>query len=275
MVVDLSGRALICVSGEDAQDFLHKQFSNDILNLADNTIQLNAYCTHQGRIIALFRVFKLKNGLKNVYYLSFPNDLKDLVLKRLRMFVLNAQVVFDDASNEFNLLGFLDEKPPKELGQEVKYTNNQTLVLVNKEKDLSELDFQGEQQWLLADIKHNIAEITLATTAVFVPQMLNLDLPEVNGVNFQKGCYPGQEIVARLHYLGKAKRRLIQLSTNNTQINIGDKLTIKKSDSLKESGRVILIAQFKEKVYCLATIEIALQDETIYLENYIMEKVNA
>ena len=270
MIVNLSHRALICVSGADAQDFLHKQLSNDVLNLPSGQTQLNAYCTHQGRIIALLRVFCLDDN----YYLSFPNDLKQLLVKRLTMFVLNAQMVLKDVSNDFVCLGFLDEKPPSNLGKLIKYSPRQTLVLLTKKTDISHICLDDYQQWLLADIEQKQPEISLATTEIFVPQMLNLDLVETGGVNFEKGCYPGQEVVARLHYLGKAKRRLIKLKYNGIGVNVGDKLTIKKSQSLKESGRIVLIAQISNITYCLATIEVSLGDEIIYLADKIMERIN-
>lgn len=270
MIVNLSkdssgiNFSLLRVSGVDAQDFLHKQFSNDILNLVQGQAQINAYCSHKGRVIALFRVFLLKD----VHYLMLPTDLAEKTIKRLKMFVLNAKVVIEEAQ-ELLILGFLDEPVTQDLGHNITYNTRQSLAIIPNNQDISSLNIAPQQFWLQASIEQNQPEVTLATSEVFVPQMLNLDLNEVNGVNFQKGCYPGQEIVARLHYLGKAKRRLVQLHSTDNTLKIGDKLLIKKSESLKESGRIVLVATNNDttSIICLATIEVALKLEKIQTES--------
>lgn len=267
MIVDLSHRALLRVSGIDAADFLHKQLSNDILNLGDNQVQLNAYCTHQGKVVALLRVFKQRQ----YYYLDFPADLLDKVCKRLNMFILNAQVVLSDVSNNFVRLGFINEVPPRDLGQIITYSEVQDLLLLEK-STASTFDLADESHWQFANIKQMLPEVSLATSEKFVPQMLNLDIDEL-GVNFAKGCYPGQEVVARLHYLGKAKRRLTILKSGQ-KISTGDELTIKASQSLKASGWVVLVAKVGNIFYCLASVELALIAEDIYFKEAILEKVD-
>jgi folate-binding protein YgfZ len=172
---------ILKVSGKDAQSFLQGQLSSDINKIVDEQWQLNTYCQHQGRIIALMWVQKQGDD----FYLDFALDLKTVVQNRLQMFALNAEVVFSEVDNQ--------KKSTEE------------------------------------------AQVTLATSEKFIPQDLNLDIEEV-GVSFTKGCYPGQEVVARVHYLGKPKRRLYRFECD-FEVNPLDKLTLE--DTTKNVGTVL------------------------------------
>jgi folate-binding protein YgfZ len=110
-----------------------------------------------------------------------------------------------------------------------------------------------------------LPEVYLNTSEQFVPQLLNLDIDEV-GVSFTKGCYPGQEVVARLHYLGKSKRRLRTFECEG-DIVVGDELIATHSTSAKASGMVVRHVKLETKSLCLATIEIAHEDGEITLNN--------
>ncbi|SGZ60025.1 Folate-dependent protein for Fe/S cluster synthesis/repair in oxidative stress [Bathymodiolus thermophilus thioautotrophic gill symbiont] len=193
------------VSGKDAQSFLQGQLSNEINKIVDGQWQLNAYCQHQGRIIALMWVQKQGDD----FYLDFALDLKAVVQNRLKMFALNAAVVFDEVDCQ--------------------------------EKVIEE------------------AQVTLATSEKFIPQDLNLDIDEV-GVSFTKGCYPGQEVVARVHYLGTPKRRLYQFECD-FEVNPLDKLTLE--DATKNVGTVL--NQVKSRFF--AVLKIAEKDKTIFINN--------
>ena len=125
-------------------------------------------------------------------------------------------------------------------------------------------------------------EVFHSTSEKFVPQMLNLDIDEV-GVNFSKGCYPGQEVVARLHYLGEAKRRLFAFRCDS-EVQIGDNLYCSSSnaakaraDRYKGSGMVINKVKYNSKFYCLATLDVDLKDEKITINNesgQILRRIN-
>ncbi len=268
MIFNLSNRALLQVNGVDAGDFLHKQLTNDIANINDNIVQLNAYCNHKGRIIVLFRVFKIKNN----YYLDFAKDLLEIVKKRLQMFVLNSQVVIDDISDKFVLIGFLKQKADASLGDVIEYSSNQTIVLA-KVNNIGNLTTSDIDYWYFNNIKLGLPEVFLATTEVFIPQMLNLDLEAINGVSFDKGCYPGQEVVARLHYLGKAKTRMFKFKLQGLA-NIGDKLQISNNTSIQNNYRVVLSACIDDITYCLATIKEDLLDNKFHLNNNVLEIIN-
>jgi folate-binding protein YgfZ len=252
MIILLKNRALLKLSGGDVLDFLQGQFSNDIKALQGQNVQLNAYCQHQGKIIALIWVMKKEGD----FYLSFPADLLDLVRKRLQMFVMMSEVILADVSAQFEQLGIIDE----DFEGAFRLNTQQSVALVENSTGLTLAD---EAFWADCCIQHKLPEVYLKTSEKFVPQLLNLDIDEV-GVSFSKGCYPGQEVVARLHYLGKSKRRLEAFECDN-ELNVGDELIVSASNSTKASGMVVRRVKLSSKSLCLATIEVAHKDEKITL----------
>ena len=263
MLCNLKNRALVMISGTDAEDFLQNQFSNDISKLDDLSVQFNAYCQHQGKIIALFWVMRSENG----FLLSFPIDLLDTVISRLQMFVIMSDVIIEDVTNNFLQVGSINEIDNK------GYLINEKMSLsVESKKNDIEVLSNNQDEWLKACIESGIPEVFLSTSEKLVPQMLNLDIDEF-GVNFSKGCYPGQEVVARLHYLGEAKRRLFSFKSDS-EIQIGDSLYCASSkaakvrgDRYKGSGIVVNSVKYDSRFYCLATLDIDLLGININLKN--------
>ena len=263
MKIALKERALIKISGADAEVFLQNQFSNDIEVLNNSEIQINAYCQHQGKIIALFWVLRSDES----FLLSFPSDLAEKIKTRLQMFVIMSDVLIDDVSDQYHQIGLINENHSN------AYSINENLSLLiasNLEKNI-EMSSNNDE-WIKACIDSQIPEVFLSTSEKLVPQMLNLDINEV-GVNFSKGCYPGQEVVARLHYLGEAKRRLFAFQCDS-EVQIGDNLYCGSSkaaqargDRYKGSGILINTVKYNSKFYCLATLDIELLDEKITI-NY-------
>ena len=254
MILQLSNRALLKLSGGDTQTFLQGQLSNDIDGLEEGKVQLNAYCQHQGKIIALLWVMKRDDD----FYLSFPSDLAEIITKRLTMFKMMSDVTITDVSNELIQLGVIDEG----FDNAFKLNDQQSVALV---ENVDGVELDNESEWALACIANSVAEVELKTSEKFVPQLLNLDIDEV-GVNFTKGCYPGQEIVARLHYLGKSKRRMRQFECEG-EVNVGDELLVAGSKSAKASGIVVRRVQLGDKSSFLATVEVAFEDAAITLNN--------
>ena len=254
MITQLSNRTLLKLSGNDTQSFLQGQFSNDIDALEEGTVQLNAYCQHQGKIIALLWVMRQGED----FYLSFSSDLKDIVLQKLTMFKMMSEVTITDVSNELILLGVIDEQ----LDDSFKLNDLQSVALI---ESLVGIELADESEWETACINNNVPEVILATSEKFVPQLLNLDVDEV-GVNFTKGCYPGQEVVARLHYLGKSKRRMRQFKAD-AKFCVGDELIVSGSKSAKASGVVVRQVKLADKSLCLATVEVAYEDDEIKLNS--------
>ena len=256
MVIQLNNRGLLKLTGLDSEDFLQAQLSNDISKLDSSSVQLNAYCQHQGKILALFWVMRSGDD----FLLSFPLDLLDSIKARLQMFVLMSDVSITNVTDQYLQIGVIDES------QKDSFILNENLSLVlSDSKNLSNFEFTSQEYWDKACIESFLPEISIASTETYIPQMLNLDINEV-GVNFSKGCFPGQEVVARLHYLGKAKRRLFAFKSDSP-LSIGDTLYCAESKSAKASGSVVSQVKFGADFYCLATLEVENKDNKITINN--------
>ena len=256
MIIHLKNRALLKLSGTENETFLQTQLSNDISKLDNSSVQLNAYCQHQGKILALFWVIRAGDD----FLLSFPIDLLESIKVRLQMYVLMADVKITDVTEQYLQIGVIGKS------QKDSFTINEQLSLILADpKNLSKFDLTSKDHWDKACIDSFLPEVSIASTETFIPQMLNLDINEV-GVNFSKGCFPGQEVVARLHYLGKAKRRLFAFKTDSS-LSIGDTLHCAESKSAKASGSVISQVKFGSYFYCLATLEVENKDNKITINN--------
>lgn len=233
VVTDL---ALIAVTGEDAASFLHGQLTNDVLHLGMDEARLAGYCSPKGRLMATFLMWRNAEAV----FLQLPGELRAALQKRLSMFVLRAKARLSDVSantaNEITLglggtgaqaallqvLGALPAAPCAKvdhaLGTVIRladafgaprylWLTSQATALEALPALRETLALGGNDAWHLASIHAGVPQVTLKTQEQFVPQMVNFEL--VGGVNFKKGCYPGQEIVARSQYLGKLKRRTV------------------------------------------------------------------
>mgnify|MGYP005650614757 CR=1 FL=1 len=263
MFFHLKDRALLKISGSDAEVFLQAQLSNDISKLDRQSIQLNAYCQHQGKILALFWVIRQEED----FYLSFPADLLDSIQSRLKMFVIMADVTIEDVTPQLIQIGVLEEKYSPSFS-----INEKMSLIIIENTDLSNFDISTNDLWNHSCVDCHLPDVFLTTTEKFVPQMLNLDIDEI-GVSFSKGCYPGQEVVARLHYLGSAKRRLFAFKADQ-EMQVGDSLYCSTSktasargDRYKGSGIVVSKVKYNSLFYCLATLDVDLKDELITLNN--------
>jgi len=273
MFVHIKNRALLRVSGSDAETFLQGQLSNDINKLDTSCVQLNAYCQHQGKILALFWVMRRENS----FFLSFPSDLLEAVKPRLQMFVIMSDVIIEDITKDYIQIGSIDEIHQKALA-----INDKLSLIIADKKDINKFNMEQIEHWSMACIDSFLPEIFLVTSEKLVPQMLNLDINEF-GVNFSKGCYPGQEVVARLHYLGSAKRRLFAFKLDS-DADVGDALYCASSKSAKargarykSSGMVVFKLKYNSNFYCLATLDVEIKDEKITLNNEqgpILIKIN-
>ncbi len=214
-LMDLSPLSLFRISGDEAEDFLQGQLSNDLTELGPDQCQFHAYCNPKGRALALLRLMRHDNG----FWMLVPHVIGQQLVTRLRMYVLRAKVVIEQAVDHriFCLAGHLESEytlPDSIERYSVDGIIKRQVVIVSTETDpapISEICHRwtcGDYStWRMVDILSGIPQVFAQTTEAFIPQMINLDL--VNGVSFKKGCYPGQEIIARLRYLGKLKQRML------------------------------------------------------------------
>jgi folate-binding protein YgfZ len=228
VIADLSGYGLLRVSGPDAQAFLHGQLSSDVRGLSPDRAQHSSYNTAKGRMLATFLLWRMGED----YALQLAAELAEPIRRRLALFILRAKVQIEDMSDARVRLGIagpdagrllaarFGSLPEVDLG--VAQVEEATLLRLGPQRfELVNLPDQapalwerlstaarpvGFPCWEWLDIRAGIPRVTAATQDQLVPQMANLDA--LGGVSFRKGCYPGQEIVARTHYLGKLKRRL-------------------------------------------------------------------
>lgn len=238
VVSDFSHFCLVTVSGKDQYSFLQGQLTNDIEKVTDLNSQLSGYCNQKGRLLASFRIFKHKNNL----VLKLPRELYESTFKRLQMFVMRSDVKFAPCSDDLTGIGFSGPTADSELSKHFPeipteidscvQADDVTIIRIAGSHPRFEiygtpeilqplwqkLDVNaaaiGSEAWQLLDIQAGLPTVYEPNVEAFVPQMINLEL--INGVSFKKGCYTGQEIVARMHYLGKLKRRmyLIHIDTN-------------------------------------------------------------
>ncbi|MBV9192209.1 MAG: folate-binding protein YgfZ [Betaproteobacteria bacterium] len=204
----LSRYGLLSVTGADARAFLQAQLTNDIEHLPGDRWALAGWCSAKGRLLASFIVIPSPDG----FLLQLARDLAAPVAKRLSMFVLRSKVKIADLSDTWAQFGVWDA----DVSGEVSWRGNVVSVRVSERRflqvgaasELSEAPNADEVQWTLQEIRAGRPLITSATQDQFVPQMVNFEA--LGGVDFRKGCYPGQEIVARAQYRGQGvKRRMV------------------------------------------------------------------
>lgn len=209
----LSRYGLLSVTGEDARDFLHAQLTSNIKDLAPERAALAGWCSAKGRLLASFLVIPVQGG----FLLQLARDLAPAVAKRLSMFVLRAKVKVADVSDAWTQLGLWGEDRPQPrelfgLSREgdalfVRMGDKRYLSLVPAAQAAE--GSASEEAWALEEIRAGRPLITAATQDQFVPQMVNF--VALGGIDFQKGCYPGQEVVARAQYRGQVKRHMVRL----------------------------------------------------------------
>src|SRR5574343_1389684 len=221
-LIPLSHLAILDVTGEDAQTFLQSQVPSDIRLLSPEKAQISGWCTAKGRLLTTFVIWPRDAG----YRLVLATDVRDSIAKRLKMYVLRLKVQISVSDDQ--VYGLLN--PATSLGaltfsgEDWQVTTADALSAVRLDATrclltgptaaltaVAGATAQGTPaDWLRADVSQGFPLITQATSEHYVPQMVNLD--KLGGVSFKKGCYPGQEIVARTHYLGKIKRHLYRVT---------------------------------------------------------------
>ena len=279
-ICNADGLGLILVTGEDAREFLQNQLSNDIDFIDESSYQLSSYSTPKGRLVGVFRVIRISNG----YLLVTTRAMVLPLLERLFKYIVQAQVKLADASDYFARMMLQTDNAellahpqlPKTPGAVLQ---NDTVVALQLEPLAQQRRFlllclapdeaielwQGFAEVLdaasfrslrLSEIDAGIPVIYPQTSEAFVLQMANLGM--LDGVSFKKGCYPGQEIVARMQYLGKLKRRmfLAHLETDSLP-SPGDELVAEGKAEADGSGMVV-DAEFDPQgvVHCLYIAQI-------------------
>jgi len=282
IIADLSYLGVIRINGEDTVNFLQGQTTNDVRKIDGGHGQFSGYCSPKGRLLANFLLLQRDDD----FYMLMERAILEPTLKRLRMYVLMSKVEMTDVSDEMvvsavagpnaeSLLTTALGKVPAEdyetrhekgglssmklPGQPSRY------LLLGDADNMSELwqtlgdqiTAVGHSSWKLTDIRAAIPSVHPETVEAFVPQMVNMQA--IEGVSFKKGCYPGQEIVARMQYLGKLKRRMYRATVAmDSAPKAGDVIYSAASSSGQGAGKVVDAQPSPNGAYeLLAVIEIA------------------
>lgn len=233
----LNDLVVLRISGDDTVDFLHSQLSNDISGIGEHDARLAAYCSPKGRMLGSLVVWRETADAGAPLLALTKADQAEALLKRLRMFVLRAKVVFEttalqaygahvspkpaEASGDAAATGWASAPAPWRVERETGYTRISApaladgparwwVIAAEAADALSRetgLPLGDDTLWHAEDIRAGLGWVEQANVELFIPQSLNYDL--VGGVSFTKGCYPGQEIVARAHFRGVVKRRAL------------------------------------------------------------------
>ncbi len=286
-ICDLSHFGLLRIGGADIRTFLQGQLTNDINQVTPELAQLSSYCSPKGRMLGNFWIFQRGDDL----FLQLPQALLPALHKRLQMFVLRSDVQLEDVSGQLVRFGLCGDcaaglLPFAPSDHKATSTRDDITIIrmpgetprfevVGPAQALAPLWTQGRQSaqqvgadfWALADIRAGVPNVFEQTVEAFVPQMANLQL--VGGVSFTKGCYTGQEVVARMQYLGKLKRRMYRAHVDVADRPIpGTELFSHSSESGQGAGRIVDAAPAPTGGYeVLAVIQINSADaDDLHLE---------
>jgi folate-binding protein YgfZ len=267
----LSHLGILRFSGPDALSFLQGQISNDTNRLAERSSLFAAYSSPQGRVLALIYLLPHSSGIAAIV----PRELLASTLERLKKFVLRAKVKIEDAGEDLVVGGFHGEAALRNFGLPIpdapgRYVeqNGIGIAAVGMKAAVGTehrywvigaaadpalaptAATQPERDWRLADIRAGLPQVYSPTSEAFVAQMLNLDL--LDGISFTKGCYTGQEIIARTQHLGRIKRRLFRLGLPNGDWQVGQALQLTDG----RQGRIVEVIATGAQAEALAVLNL-------------------
>jgi folate-binding protein YgfZ len=251
--------AVIAVTGRDARTFLQGQLSNDILGLERHPGMLAAACNRQGRVLATLRLAADGDDVLLVLHRKLAHTL----VAQLSAFVLRADVRFEDRSHLVEVAGLIDAEPDARwtraaaaaAGLAMMVASPRRILLAGPrpalDAALAAVPRTTPEDWELASVEDGEPAIMPATAALWLPQMLNLDL--VGAISFSKGCYVGQEIVARAQHLGRIKRRTLRyLGPPDAALQPAQALF--SGEAL--AAQVVVAARSPDWTQCLAVVEL-------------------
>lgn len=292
----ISELAVLTVAGKDAAKFLQGQITCNINDITETQSSVGALCNPKGRVITTFLLIKKVDA----FLLVLPKTLLGSVKERLQKYILRSDVQLIDGSDELCLIGLncpTGQPNNLSLPEQLFATSQQNAVFINISPEQSrylvisepetaimlwktwtgDQGFQPESsaQWRYLDITAGFPWLTPETSEEFIPQMLNLD--KLGGISFNKGCYTGQEIVARTHYLGKTKREMFLAECASATAPQPNTAIMDKNAESEQSLGTVLTAQARNNVYKMLIV-LQVSDANTYslvLNNQDQDKVTA
>ena len=234
---DLEHLRVLTISGEDAGELLQGQMTQDIRKLEDEKIHITSFCNVQGRVIASAFI----QGRNDRYDLILSSEIIDDLENHLKRYVLRSKVVIEQSIEKtFGSYKSDVNEDSKEYGS---LKNDPERVLILSTQAPKSIDnFITSEEWIRCDIENKIAIIDKESSEKFIPQMLNLDI--LDAVSFSKGCYTGQEVVARVQHRGKVKKRMYKINIKETD-SVDPHTQI--MDQKKSVGNIVLSKKFFTK----------------------------
>ncbi|MFG7353121.1 tRNA-modifying protein YgfZ [Shewanella oncorhynchi] len=269
MLANLPHLGLIKVVGEQGRSFIHGQVTTDISSLATDQWRWGAHCDPKGKMLASFRTFAIQDAL----FMLMPKDAIEVDLPQLQKYAVFSKATLSNASAEWTLLGVAGEQASQfvnkhfgDIQQELTLIENGA-ILKDAERFIlvltpdaaaalvaqSELSVFDASAWQALEIAAGYPNLAASHASQYVPQMCNLQA--VNGISFNKGCYMGQETIARMQYRGGNKRALYILRGHTSlQITLASGLEIAMEDSFRRGGQIIEFVQRGNQVLLTAVL---------------------
>ena len=264
----LSHLSTLSFSGSDAKDFLQGQMTQDINSISDQSYKMTSILNPKGRIIVTGLIKEFKG---NIFFI-ISKDLSEDCVQWLSRYILRSDVKI---SIEKNYIFGLNNENQKQL---FKYDGNQQqlnispismdhsrcILLADDEVSLKDKSIESinESEWILSDIKRGLPILSKESSEKYIPQMINLDLLE--GISFSKGCYTGQEVVARVQHRGKIKQRMFHITTESNKSEIEHQSEIMHENS--KVGSLVNSIMNKNILHSLAVINIDDSEKKLILK---------
>lgn len=269
VLFDLAEYGIIHIHGADATKFLQGQLTSNLEQMSSDQMQLSAQCNPQGRILSLFWIGR---GETDSYYLVLPTELVKDTLNSLKKYAVFYQCSITDGSEQTAILGvsgncaessLLSENIISAADDVFRVSNDETRAFILIPKDALPSRLRDAQvvapyaAWLALDILKGIPRLYQTSAGAFLPH--NLQLPELGGVSFDKGCYTGQEVVARMHYKGKLKSHMRLLIGQGS--SIPEPLSAIENEQEKKFGEVICATHYQDQQLILALCKDSIENE--------------
>ena len=287
--VHLNTNSTIKVEGDDRIQFLQGQLTQDINLITLDRALFAGFCNPKGRVLAFMLCYIDQASI----HIQIDSSVEESFLKRLKMYVLRSKVSMSLLGDQFTCIGFMGFKALLEQGIEapksyLDIVRSHDVMIMRVGKDTERFQLMGEaskvksfmqlnlpeytsmsiESWNNLNILDGVPDIYPTTQEAFIPQSLNMDL--IDGVNFKKGCYTGQEIVARTHYLGKVKRRMYRgFIESQDVLTPGDQILNEKKEVIGQLVRSAV--ENNSKTNMLIELRVDQAHEALYIKNYLIE----
>jgi folate-binding protein YgfZ len=287
--IHLNTNSTIKVEGDDRVQFLQGQLTQDINLITQHKALFSGFCNPKGRVLA----FMLCYMDQATIHIQIDSSIEESILRRLKMYILRSKVSMSLLGDQFTCIGFMGSEALLKQGIQapksyLDIVRSHDVMIMRVGKNTERFQLMGEaskvnsfmqlnlpeytsmsiESWNNLNILDGVPDIYPSTQEAFIPQSLNMDL--MDGINFKKGCYTGQEIVARTHYLGKVKRRMYRAFIESQEaLTPGDQILNEKKEAI---GQLVRSARENDsKTNMLVELRVDQAHEALYIKNYLIE----